>query len=85
MNVGFGVSLMLFPVFGLLADMWFTRYRMIQASFLLLATSITVVLIMTDFNMIVLTTVDGKQTTSLLGIITDVIVLPLLTIVVCDL
>ena len=32
-NIGFRVSLLLFPVFGLLADMYFTRYRMIQVSF----------------------------------------------------
>ena len=35
-NVGFGISLLLFPVFGLLADVCFTRYRMIQAALAIL-------------------------------------------------
>ena len=35
MNGGFGVSLLLFPLFGLLADVYVTRYRMIQKSFYL--------------------------------------------------
>ena len=40
-NVGFGISLLLFLAFGVLADMCFTRYRMIQVSFV----SLTVFLI----------------------------------------
>ena len=37
MNGGFGVSLLLLPLFGLIADIYVTRYRMIQTSLLSLA------------------------------------------------
>ena len=36
LNFVVGVSLLLFPLFGLIADVYLTRYRMIQLSFMLL-------------------------------------------------
>ena len=36
-NFGIGVSLLLYPLFGLLADVYMTRYRMILVSLLSLA------------------------------------------------
>ena len=35
-NVSAGIALLLFPLLGLVADVWLTRYRMIQTSLLIL-------------------------------------------------
>ena len=35
-NVSIGVALLLFPLFGLIADVYLTRYRMLQLSLLML-------------------------------------------------
>ena len=44
-HVSIGVALLLFPVFGLIADVYLTRYRMIQLSLLMLVLVQLVVLI----------------------------------------
>ena len=45
MNLSIGVSLLLFPVFGLIADVYLTRYRMLQLSLLMLVFVLIVALI----------------------------------------
>ena len=44
-NLSIGVSLLLFPVFGLIADVYLTRYRMLQLSLLMLVFALIVALI----------------------------------------
>ena len=44
-NLSLGVSLLLFPVFELIADVWLTRYRMLQLSLLMLVFVLIVALI----------------------------------------
>ena len=43
-NVSVGISLLLFPLFGFLADLYLTRYRIIQMSLLILTSMITLTL-----------------------------------------
>ena len=43
-NVSIGVSLLLFPLFGLIADVYLTRYRMLQLSLLMLVLILVVAL-----------------------------------------
>ena len=45
-NVSIGVSLLLFPLYGLLADVYLTRYRMLQYSLLKLVFTLIVFLIL---------------------------------------
>ena len=43
-NMTIGVALLLFPMFGLIADVYFTRYRMLQLSLLMLVSLLVVAL-----------------------------------------
>ena len=45
MNLSIGVSLLLFPMFGLIADVYLTRYRMLQLSLLMLVFALIVAII----------------------------------------
>ena len=45
LHLSIGVSLLLFPVFGLIADVYLTRYRMLQVSLLMLVFALIVALI----------------------------------------
>ena len=44
-DIGFGLSLPLIPVFGLLPDIWFTRYQLIQAAFTILLKTLIGILV----------------------------------------
>ena len=58
-NVSIGVALLLFPLFGILADVWLTRYKMIQASLIVLTSILAIVLIILQSYFIIL---EGSQT-----------------------
>ena len=49
-NVSVGLSLLLFPVFGLMADVCFTRYQMIQLSLIMLVACGIFVLVLEFMN-----------------------------------
>ena len=52
-KIGIGVSLLLYPLFGLLADVYMTRYKMILGSLLILA----ILLIFTSISAFIFTTI----------------------------
>ena len=44
-KVSIGVALLLFPLFGIVADVWLTRYKMIQTSLIVLTSILAIALI----------------------------------------
>ena len=44
-DIGFGLALLLIPVFGLQAYIWFTRYQLIQAAFTILVITLIGILV----------------------------------------
>ena len=44
-NVSLGVALLLFPLFGIVADVWLTRYKMIQTSLFILTSILSIALV----------------------------------------
>ena len=61
LNGGFGVSLLLFPLLGFLADVYVTRYQMIQKSFLFLAVFLILALTIAFMSVIFLPQDCGRQ------------------------
>ena len=54
MNVSIGIAFLLFPLFGLVADVWLTRYKMILTSLFSLTSFLTFGLLISLFYYIIL-------------------------------
>ena len=69
MNVSTGIVLLLFPLFGLVADVWLRRYRMIQTSlFILMSYSILCLIIFICLYIVLLSITKINIPESLLSI-----------------
>ena len=79
LNVSIGVSLLLFPVIGLLADVCFTRYRMMQSSLVILSAILALFLISDFLTEVIFSLVLKVYITILASILYVIVIVTILS------